>query len=73
MKDATNKERQLPIPRHAVDIELDSVDTADYPDFADAYICSASWSDTGKELTEVELDTLNAESDLNQLALESLT
>jgi hypothetical protein len=37
------------------DIEIDGIDTRDYPDFCDAYICSASWKSTGQELTDAEL------------------
>ena len=56
------------------DIELNGVDHKDYPDFADAYITSAVWATTGKELTEDELDELNSlHVDLiNELAHESV-
>lgn len=54
------------------DIQLDSVDPADYPKFCDAFIDYAIWADTGKELTESELDLLNNDSDLvHELAHES--
>jgi hypothetical protein len=39
------------------DFDLDGL--GDYPDFANAFICSASWIDTGRELFEEELDDLN--------------
>lgn len=42
------------------DIELDGVDTQDYPDFADAFISSAYYN--GVEMTDQELDQLNSEN-----------
>tara|TARA_R110002049_G_scaffold240858_2_gene414697 strand:+ start:1158 stop:1343 length:186 start_codon:yes stop_codon:yes gene_type:complete len=42
-------------------IAMGGVDTADYPDFADAYIESADYK--GVEATEEELDIMNADSD----------
>lgn len=45
--------------REIVDIEVQDIDTRDYPDFADAYISDARWADTGEPLTEEELDELN--------------
>ena len=39
------------------DIEFDDVDTSDYPDFCDAFICSANMS--GYPMTEEELNELN--------------
>ena len=39
------------------DIEVDGVDTADYPDFVDAYVSYAVID--GRELTDIELDELN--------------
>jgi len=44
-----------------IDITVDGVDTKDYPDFCDAYIDSAVWKDSGKDLTDEELDELNDE------------
>jgi hypothetical protein len=41
------------------DVEVEDVFGWDYPDFSDAYISRAFWADTGKELTEEELDELN--------------
>jgi len=38
-------------------IELDGVDTSDYPDFCDAFICYAEYK--GVEMTEEELNELN--------------
>ena len=42
-------------------ITMGGVDTADYPDFCDAYIESADYK--GVEATEEELDIMNADSD----------
>jgi hypothetical protein len=43
------------------DVEVENVHGWDYPDFADAYVASAVWKDTGEQLTESELDKLNDE------------
>jgi hypothetical protein len=43
-------------------IEVDGIDEKDYPDFCDAFISYAEWSD-GAELSDVELDSLNEDSD----------
>ena len=40
-------------------IELDGIDTKDYPDFCDAYICYADYK--GREMTAEELDCVNDE------------
>ena len=42
-------------------IQIDSMeyDPGDYPEFADTYISVAYWIDTGKELTEDELEYLD--------------
>ena len=42
-------------------IEVDGIDTTDYPDFCDAFISSADYD--GKEMTEEQLDKLNQDSD----------
>ena len=34
-----------------------------YPEFEDSSIIAACWKDTGKDLTDEELDTLNEDSD----------
>jgi hypothetical protein len=47
--------------RDICDYEFDGIDTRDYPDFCDAYIVSACWKDTGKELTEDEIDNLDSD------------
>ena len=50
----------------ASDFEVDGIDTADYPDFCDAYIENASVFHNGvwRDATEDELDELNEDSDL---------
>lgn len=39
-------------------IEVDGIDTADYPDFADAYIANADYD--GIPMTEKQLDEVNS-------------
>ena len=43
--------------RKVIDMEVDGVDSRDYPDFADAYFSYACYED-GTELTDEELDKL---------------
>ena len=43
------------------DIEVDGINTKDYPDFCDAYICNATYK--GRDMTERELDQLNEDRD----------
>lgn len=38
-------------------IEVDGIDTKDYPDFCDAFIASAKYN--GKPMTDEQLDELN--------------
>jgi len=48
------------------DVELDGINTADYPDFCDAFIASAIIQDhdgTLRDATEAELDIINDDSD----------
>lgn len=48
-----------------IDIELDGINTNDYPDFCDAFISNANvLLDNGniREVTEKELDELNQDS-----------
>lgn len=49
------------------DLEFDGIEYSDYPDFCDAYVCSASYD--GREMTDDELDALNADHEFiyNQL------
>ena len=42
-------------------VEVEDIDTRDYPDFCDAYIGSAEID--GREATEEELDELNEDRD----------
>ena len=53
------------------EIELDGVDRRDYPDFCDAFICAAVWKDSGKALTNKELEQIDS-SELNVLIHERL-
>jgi len=41
-------------------VELDGINTRDYPDFCDAFIVSATYK--GKEMTEKQLEKLNNDS-----------
>lgn len=43
------------------DVEVDGIDTRDYPDFCDAYIASATYK--GRAMTEKELERLNNDGD----------
>ncbi len=47
-----------PSKREIENIEFDGIDYADMHDFCDAYIVSATWSDTGKNLTEEEIEAI---------------
>jgi len=60
--------------RPVTDIMLDGVDSRDYPDFCDAFIYTATWEDTGVELSDDELEQLNKENGdyINEEALDSL-
>ena len=42
-------------------IEIDGIDTKDYPDFCDAYISSADYD--GVPMTDDQLDKLNEDGD----------
>ena len=50
-------------------IEIDGVDSLDYPDFVDTYISYADWND-GIELTDKELEHLNDLEEFQILAQE---
>ena len=56
--------------RAVTDIEIDGIDTRDYPDFCDAFISAAVWNDTGEPLTDEELDALMDSEDGRTLAQE---
>ena len=45
-----------------VDVEIDGVDMHDYPNFIDAYIESAKFESSGKELSEVQLEKLKEQN-----------
>jgi hypothetical protein len=45
--------------RRLTDVTVQDIDFKDYPDFCDAFIESASWEDTGEELTDDELEAVN--------------
>ena len=51
------------------DVEVDGIDTRDYPDFCDAFISYAEYD--GREMTDEELDTLNEDSDFVYSAVEN--
>jgi hypothetical protein len=44
--------------RTVVDAEVDGVDSKDYPDFCDAYFCSAFYEDNGEALSDQDLELL---------------
>jgi hypothetical protein len=44
--------------RLVVDAEVDGVDSRDYPDFCDAYFCSAVYEDNGEALSDQDLELL---------------
>jgi hypothetical protein len=58
--------------RVVVDVEVDGVDTRDYPDFCDAYFSYAVFEDTTEVLTDEELELLteNNSEILNEMAFE---
>ena len=59
--------------KKVIDLEVDGVDSGDYPDFSDAYFSSGCYED-GTLLTEDELDqlTILADDVLWEMAFESL-
>jgi hypothetical protein len=40
---------------------LGSVEWRDAPDYADAYVVSANWKETGEPLTDAELDSIESD------------
>jgi len=44
------------------DVEIDGIDTRDYPKFCDAFILSANWLD-GTPLNDEELDELSEDQE----------
>ena len=59
--------------KKVVDLEVDGVDSGDYPDFSDAYFSSGCYED-GTPLTDEELDklTILADDVLWEMAFEKL-
>lgn len=60
--------------KKVVDIEIDDIDTRDYPDFCDAFI-SAAWYEDGSELTGEEILKFEDENSgiASELAFEYIT
>jgi hypothetical protein len=59
--------------KKVIDLEVDGVDSGDYPDFSDAYFSSGCYED-GTPLTDEELDklTILADDVLWEMAFEKL-
>jgi len=57
-----NNKREMNL-KLITNIQIDGIQIWDDPDFCDAFITSAVWSDTGLELNEEELDELNKHAD----------
>lgn len=58
--------KRIPLNFEQIDyssFEMEDVDTSDYPDYCDAFIAFAVFLD-GTELTDDQLEQLNAESDI---------
>ena len=56
--DATNcQEMDL---GNITNVEIEGIDTSDYPDFCDAFIANAEWEDTGEALSDKEVEALNS-------------
>ena len=47
---------------NVIDVEIDGIDMKDYPDFCDAYISEAKFKDTGKPLTDEQLEELHEQN-----------
>lgn len=60
--------------REIVDIEIDGIDSRDYPDFCDAYFSHAVYADSLEPLTDEELEdfTENNQDLLNVLCHERI-
>ena len=60
--------------KNVVNLQVDGVDSRDYPDFSDAYFSSGSYED-GTPLTDDELERLNdlAADVLWEMAFDRLT
>lgn len=55
-------------------LEVEGIDTSDYPDFCDAYFSAGNWIKTGFELKEHELIALGDKypEKLSEMAYQSL-
>ena len=51
------------------DVEVDGIDTRDYPDFVDAFIAYATYN--GIEMTDEQLEALNEHRDFVYSAVEN--
>jgi hypothetical protein len=60
--------------RKVVDVQVDGVDSRDYPDFCDAFFAYAVFEDTGEPLDDDDMDLLNEvyPDVCNEMAYESL-
>lgn len=60
--------------RRVVDVEVDGVDSTDYPDFCDAYFSYAVFADNLECLDDSELEELGEAypEKLNEMAYDSL-
>lgn len=60
--------------RKVVDVEIDGVDSSDYPDFCDAYFSYAVYADTLEALDDSDLEALGEAypEKLNEMAYDSL-
>jgi hypothetical protein len=58
--------------RVVVDVEIEGVDSRDYPDFCDAYFSYAVYKDTGYRLSDEDLTDLTEQNPdvVNQMAQE---
>lgn len=54
-----------------VAVEVDGIDTRDYPDFCDAFIAYAEWKRTGLPLSEAALEWLNEDGDFRYACVEA--
>ena len=72
-KTISMKEIRLKSGLEVDDIVVDGIDTRDYPDFSDAYICDALVFENGdwRVATAEELDELSGDSDLVYEAVEN--
>jgi hypothetical protein len=54
-------------------VEVDGVDSRDYPDFCDAYFSYAEFADTGEPLDEEDMEILNEKYQdvVNEMAYDS--